>query len=309
MYSHRHRLGNLWARAGFALAPCTLPLGSPVAAQDDSSKGAIAPLIAQRSMNIVLSTSDIVEVKKFYGEILALKPMTPLHLPGGLEMTRYQVGTSEIKFLIPADSVPRQTGGVREANGIRLLTFFFSGEAALSARFAEHGRPAPEFSAPTDSSHRVAFVDDPDGNRIELVVLAQGADEAMLDRVDIGLTVADVEKSRAFYGEFLGLEELDPVDVPALEGKMYSYRHGTTKVKFWSFGPGLPNHSGLWQDANGIRYIQYIVSDLDAVDAYARAKEANIHTPIFNLGRMARIMFIADPDGIINEFVGGPSRR
>ena len=67
-------------------------------------------------------------------------------------------------------------------------------------------------------------------------------------------------------------------------------------------------HSGRWQEANGIRYIQYIVSDLDAVDAHAREKGANIHTPIFDLGAMARIMFIADPDGVINEFVGRPER-
>ncbi len=61
MPSHRLRLGNLPARASIALVLCTLALGSPAAAQDDSSKGAVAPLIAQPSMNIVLSTSDIVE--------------------------------------------------------------------------------------------------------------------------------------------------------------------------------------------------------------------------------------------------------
>ena len=55
-----------------------------------------------------------------------------------------------------------------------------------------------------------------------------------------------------------------------------------------------------------MRYIQYIVRDLDAVSDYAESSGVTIEQEIFPLGALARIMFLADPDGIINEFVGLP---
>ena len=38
----------------------------------------------------------------------------------------------------------------------------------------------------------------------------------------------------------------------------------------------------------------------------AKTSGAKTEQPIFPLGNLARIMFIADPDDIINEFVGLP---
>ena len=73
-----------------------------------------------------------------------------------------------------------------------------------------------------------------------------------------------------------------------------------------SFGAALPKHSGRWEKARGLRYIQYIVRDLHAVSDDAKSSGVKIEQPIFPLGNLARIMFIADPDGIINEFVGLP---
>ena len=36
-------------------------------------------------------------------------------------------------------------GGVKDATGFRLAGFFFADEAALIARFKQHGYPVPEF--------------------------------------------------------------------------------------------------------------------------------------------------------------------
>lgn len=289
----------VWATLGFAVFINF--------AQAEGEKS-IDSLIAKPSMNIVLSTSNVAEVKKFYGEVLGLKPMTPLHLPGGLEMTRFLVGTSEIKFLPPRGEVPRETGAIDAAIGIRMLGFYFSDVDKVTARFREHGYPIPSFQSQGPTGRKSAFVSDPDGNMIQLIVPPAGAEDETYDKLDIGLTVSDTEASRKFYGQFVALEELDPLEIPAHGITRYSYRHGTTTIKLWTYGKDLPKQSGRWQDAYGIRYIQYIMSDLDAVEAHAKATGADIHTPIFDLGAMARIMFIADPDGIINEFVGGPKR-
>lgn len=284
------------------------PAGEALAeAAGESSEVSIESLVMFPSMNVVLSSSDLDKSEAFYGEVLGLKPMAPLMLPGNMKMPRFKVGTSEIKFLKGPDSIPNQTGGVRDAIGIRLLTFYLPDSPELDARLEAYRNDALSYIK-LGGSRRLTFVEDPDGNAIELMLLPADSPAESFDKLAIGLTVSDIDASRAFYGDFLGLEDLGAVDVALLGGKKYSYRHGTTVIKFWSFGGDLPVHSGLWQDAVGIRYIQYIVRDLDAVDAHARSEGANIHTPIFNLGKMARIMFIADPDGIINEFVGLPKR-
>lgn len=268
----------------------------------------IDSLIAKPSMNIVISTSDSDKVKEFYGGALGLKPMSPLMLPGNREMTRFLVGTSEIKFLVAPKDAPSQTGAIQDANGIRLLTFIFPDYDELEARFKAHGIEMPALQTVEGTSVRYGFLPDPDGNIIEVAIVPDAPKETY-DSIAIGMTVADAEKTRAFYGEFLKLEELEPEFIESLGVNKYSFRHGTTTIKFWAPKGERPTHSGRWQDALGLRYIQYIVSDLDAVDAHARAEGADIHTPIFDLGGMARIMFIADPDGVINEFVGGPKPK
>ena len=97
---------------------------------------------------------------------------------------------------------------MRDVTGLRVLTFFFPDEAALTARFKEHGYPVPEFRnrPATGGTSRVAMVRDPSNQWVEAVVVP-GAPSETYDRLEIGLTVADVETSRSFYRGFVGLEE------------------------------------------------------------------------------------------------------
>lgn len=268
----------------------------------------IPELMFQPSVNLVLSVADVAKSKEFYGEILQLKPMPNLNLPGGLVMTRYQVGTTEIKLLHSPATKKAETGKLNEATGIRRLTFFFRDQQALGERFKAHGRSVPDFETePGARQWRRAIVTDPDGSQIELVVPAEGTPDAALNNIELRLTVNDLEKSRKFYREFVGFKELEQVKVPPADGnELYPFRHGNTTIFLGSFGEPLPAHTGRWEEAHGIRYIQYIVRDLDAVNAFAKSSGVTIEQPIFPLGKLARIMFIADPDGIINEFVGLP---
>ena len=106
---------------------------------------AIPNLMLKPSVNLVLSVGDVEKSKDFYGQVLALKPMSNLNLPGGLIMTRYQVGGTEIKLLHSPGAKTAETGKVDAAIGIRRLTLFFRDPQALAARFKEHGLPAPQF--------------------------------------------------------------------------------------------------------------------------------------------------------------------
>jgi len=303
-------VGNAWCGSFtslFVLGVCglTLSMSGPVAQAGEPVN--IPELMFLPSVNLVLSVADVEKSREFYGEVLALKRMSDLNLPGFV-MTRYQVGTTEIKFLHTKATKQTETGKPEAAIGIRRLRLFFADEEDLRRRFESHQLEAPDFSGKTnDQAGRRAVVSDPDGNELELAIVPAGSPEEAVDKIELGLTVGDIEKSRGFYRDFIGFEELDPQDAGSAEtGPTYRFRHGNTTIRVTSYGENLPRHSGLWQQAHGIRYIQYIVRDLDAVNDYAKSSGVTVAQEIFKLGALARIMFLADPDGIINEFVGLP---
>jgi predicted enzyme related to lactoylglutathione lyase len=253
-----------------------------------------ASLLTAPSMNVFRRFAvDRAKMIEFYGDVLALKPLPALNMPGGGQMTRFQVGTSEIKLTTNLPGRPPPGGAIRDVTGLRVFTFFFPDEAALTARFKSHGYPAPEFRG-AGGSARAAMVPDPDGQWVELMVVP-GAPNEMFSRIEVGLTVSDVEKSRRFYGEFVGLEELEPGEARGLATKQYRYRHGTTTINVWSFGKGLPANT----TSAGI---QYVVRDVGSVDERARAWGINITQPLGPFGAGLRTIWLGDPDGITNYF-------
>jgi catechol 2,3-dioxygenase-like lactoylglutathione lyase family enzyme len=279
------------------VAVCAVLASSLGAAAQTGSADSLAALSTQPSTNVFRRfTTDLAKMKEFYGDVLGLKALPTLNMPGGGQMTRYQVGTSEIKLLGVASGSGGKSGNPREVIGLRVLTFFFPDEGALAARFKAHGYQAPEFrkAAGTASGTSVATVQDPDGQWVELVV-APGAPAATFDRVDLGLTVSDIEKSRAFYGQFVGLEELPAVDDVSLGTKTYRYRLGTTTINLRTFGAALPVDSY----SSGI---QYVVRDVEAVDVRAKARDVRITQPLGNFSAALRTIWLADPDGITNYF-------
>ncbi len=247
--------------------------------------------------------SDSNKAKEFYGDVLGLKPQGSLALPGGGQMWRYQFGTTTIKLLAYAKSPPKYPGGTREAVGFRLLTLILADTEAVSKSVVAHGLPELKWQIVASLNIKVAFLTDPDANQIELVGLLPDADPARADKVQLGFTVSDSEKTRVFYGKTLGLEELPSTPLASLGGAIkYSFLAGKTTIKFWSLGKPLPSHTGPPAEALGLRYITFLVKDVDAVYQLLKTRGAKIATPPFDFGGIARIMFVADPDGNYIEF-------
>jgi catechol 2,3-dioxygenase-like lactoylglutathione lyase family enzyme len=214
-------------------------------------------------------------------------------MPGGGQMTRFHVGTTEVKLQPSPSEAQAPTGGVKDVVGLRVLTFFFPDEAGLSARFKEHGMPPPEFHKASGTTSR-AMVKDPSGQWVELVVVP-GAPAATFNNIEVGLTVTDLEKSRAFYREFVGLEELPPVADASLGVTKYPFRLGTTTINVWPGGRGLPvNKSSAG--------IQYVVGNVEAIDARAKERAVQIDRPLGPFGTNLRTVWMGDPDGITNYF-------
>ena len=225
-----------------------------------SKTTSLAGLSTQPSMNVFRRFSvDAAKMTGFYGDVLGLKALPPLRMPGGGSMILFQIGTGQVKLQATPAASEYASGPVREVSGLRVFTFFFPDEQALTARFAQHGYPAPQFQA-TPAGRR-AMVQDPEKQWVELVVMP-GASQSVYDSMEVGLTVTDLEKSRAFYRDFVGLDELPAVQDTLLGVTKYPFRHGTTTVNVWSFGP-TPRANTRTAG------IQYVISDVEAVDAKA----------------------------------------
>jgi catechol 2,3-dioxygenase-like lactoylglutathione lyase family enzyme len=256
-----------------------------------------APVLWQPSMNVFRRFVAAPEkMYEFYGAVLGFKQLATLNVNGtGGGVARFQAGAQELKLTRRVDSRKYVPGGVTDATGLRLLTFFFDDEAALARRFEVHGYAAPAFAPLAGSPRRSALVTDPDGQAVELVVLSRARPEE-LQAIEVGLTVGDLNRSRAFYRGFVGLEELPPAIDPRYGTMKYPFRHGATTITLRSFGRPLPADTG----SGGI---QYVVSNVDAVAALAAERHITIDQPLSGLPNFAlRTIWLDDPDGITNYF-------
>ncbi len=258
-----------------------------------TSTPTLESMLTTPSMNVFRRFSvDRAKEVEFYGDVLGLQPLSTFGMPGGGQMTRFHAGTSEIKLTAAGQGRKEPTGAIPDVTGLRVFTFFFPDEAALTSRFKAHNLPTPDF-ANGPAHTRTALVKDPDDQWVELVV-TPGASQDTYARLEVGLTVSDLDKSRAFYLGFVGLPELPETDTPGL-GKTYRFRHGTTTVKLWAASRSAAKSTYT-------AGIQYVISNVDLVDARAKAAHITVTQPLGMFGQGLRTIWLADPDGITNYF-------
>ncbi len=287
-------------RQTLLFAGMLLMAGDAIAA----TPAAARPEFVQDSMNVFrrFYPEQRTKMVEFYDRVLGLKPLQPIELGGGQQMILFGIGSGQIK--LSTGLVSGRTynpGPVSAATGIRLFTLFFPDEAALSARFKANGYPIPAFQQ-GPSGTRVALAQDPAGFALQLVIVPD-APPAAHAKVEVGINVSDLAKSRAFYREFVGLEELPPVEDNLLGVTKYPFRHGETTINLWSSGkPPLTD--------TGSAGIQYVVSNVDAVAARAAAEKVAVETPLNDLpGFALRTIWLNDPDGVTNYFAQVGPRR
>ena len=216
-------------------------------------------------------------------------------------MARFELGTTLLKFTAIVPNRKYQQGALPDATGLRLLTFFFPSQADLTERFKANGFAVPEFHPVPGSARSRALVQDAAGQWVELIIIAPNEPSTTYNQIEIGLVVSDIEVSRKFYREFIGLEELPPVKDEILNTTKYSYKHGPVIVSLRCFGKPVPADTG----SGGI---QYVVSDVKAVQDLAEAHQVKIDQPVNTLaGFGLRFVWLDDPDGITNYFAEIPA--
>ena len=271
----------------------TFLLGGLVAATSAQSPApasatTAAPYFAEKSMNVFRRfNGDGAKTLQFYGQVLGFGDVGAV---GGV--SRYQVGPSQLKFTRAGANAKFTRGGLHDAAGVRLWTMWFADEQVLTKRFEASGLPAPAFK--TTGSVRSALVTDPDGEWVQLVI-APNAPKETYGQLEIGIAANDLEKSRAFYRTFVGLEELPPVADQVLGVTKYPFRNGSTTISVWATpGPKPTNRS--------LAGIQYVVKPVDPIWALAQARGIQVETPLGETMPGLVTTWLLDPDQVTNYF-------
>ena len=276
--------------AGVAITGLGAQSASPTAAAAAPAATATTakPYFAENSMNVFRRFSgDGVKTLEFYAQVLGFGDVGAV---GGV--SRYQVGNSQLKFTRAGANAKFTRGAINDAAGVRLWTMWFADEAMLTKRFADRGFAAPAFK--TVGNTRSALVADPDGEWVQLVIEPNAPKEAY-GRLEIGIAANDLEKSRAFYRTFVGLEELPAVKDAVLNVTKYPFRHGTTTISVWATPGPKPTNPQL----SGI---QYVVKPVDPIWALAQQRGIPVETALAETMPGLVTTWLYDPDQVTNYF-------
>src|SRR4051812_38824718 len=179
--------------------------------------------ILKPELDVGLVPSDPDATCTFYREVMGFAQQPSVPLGKRAVQHRFRVGGHVLKCNCLGQPPARESGGVERAIGMRLLAFIVDDLDGLLARLDAAGKKHSSMPVPDSSTFRVAFTKDPDGNVLELVGLKKPAGEKLRARMQIGMTVADIERSRHFYGQQLGLTEEPIMKVGGTVGVRYGF--------------------------------------------------------------------------------------
>jgi catechol 2,3-dioxygenase-like lactoylglutathione lyase family enzyme len=262
-------------------------------------------LFRQDSMNVFrrFPREKAEEMVRFYTGALALRSLSPIQLTASQQMILTGVGSGQIKLSAgqQGDRKYDLERGYRGGTGIRFLVLSYPDHEVVQQRFRGAGFTPPVFVQREDG-FRQALVRDPGG--FDIVILTRaGLKDHSDEGLGVGIGVSDLAKSRAFYREFVGLDELEPTPAPLLGTTLYPYRHKeTTLLLYEAMGDRVDN---------GNAGIQYVVGDAPLVDAKAKARGVAVETPLNKLSGFDLVtVWLNDPDGVTNYFAQvGPNSR
>jgi catechol 2,3-dioxygenase-like lactoylglutathione lyase family enzyme len=249
------------------------------------------PIETTRQMlDLTIVTNYPAKAKEFYGDILDLKVVAT---SGGT--TTYQAGEGTIDLVAapkPLQAYPGIEGGI----GISGIALYLTDADRFANRMHDHCLPEPHFMSARPEV-KVARVNDPDGNWVELIFL-----QAPQNQMAIILQVADEAKSREFYGKTLGMPGAPPHGKPET-GLLYAYTAGGSTVLVRGARKGATVHTGPITAFAGLRSIRFPVKDVDALARSLKDSAVSIPVAPHDGSHGSRTMFVADPDGNYLEFV------
>lgn len=246
--------------------------------------------LTKPTLDVGIVAHHVDDMRRFYAGVLELGSVPPIPVRGG-EVVVHQVGTSTVKLWCTDAPPPIDEGGLDAAIGYRLLTLALPDVDGVLDRARDAGVTGIERRTfgEGDGAVAVAFLHDSDGNALELVGLPH-AEPA----IQVGLTVRDLDATTAFTTEALGLPAHPVTMFDDIESHPVSF--GSTTLKYWHRGDGLPVHTGPIQDRAGIRYITAQVASVADAVATLQARGVPVVMEPTEAGA-STVAFVADPDG------------
>jgi catechol 2,3-dioxygenase-like lactoylglutathione lyase family enzyme len=251
--------------------------------------GASEPVLdlARPQLDVGLVTSDVAAASSFYTDVLGFEA-----LPG--PRARLRFGAQHIELIAPRPAPARAPGGLSDGTGMRVLGLLIDDLDAVCARIRARGRRVAE-GVDLPGRLRIRFARDADGNMLELIGLPEPAGTRLRDRIQIGLTVADAERSRAFYGGALGLPE-QPALPMGEDMTRFAFSAGGTTLKLWQRPEPLPSFAGPPLDALGIRFVLATLRDAERTLLALRQRGLALETAPSGLAPGIAGCLV-DPDG------------
>jgi predicted enzyme related to lactoylglutathione lyase len=127
--------------------------------------------LTQSCLDVGIVTNDLEGQIRFYGETLGLSARGSVDIPGMGTITRFSVGESMLRLLVPLQpaAATASEGGFAATQGIRYIALKIAGLAEVVGRIEAAGFRITVPIRELRPGVRVALVEDGDGNTVELM--------------------------------------------------------------------------------------------------------------------------------------------
>ena len=253
--------------------------------------------LVEDHLNLVFSVSNGSTIETFYGDVLGLRRIPNVELPGGRHMIRYHGGATELKFIVGAGEDNALIVDPFEARGIRGLHLQLpeSRRQSIFSRCTMYGLEEPRALAMSAGPAQYSTID-PAGNPLTLSFYNDDPIEPDLTRMHFDFGVIDPERSGKFLQDILGMTPVLSHTAP------FQYQLGQSAINLHAVPEDRPALVGMPHEMLGMSLLQFVVHDVYEAREMILAKGGSISIEPYNVGDLAVVMFVLGPDGIPIEF-------
>ena len=251
-------------------------------------------------LNLVYSSSSKDYVEKFYGDILGLKRISDIQLPGNRLMVRYIGGESELKFIVNEENKNLIQNKPNQFLGISKLSLFFSikDKEKLIEKLKNSKVEIKNFSESFFKGSYISKLEilDFEKNLIEIIFIDKESDNYKFNYSKIFINVSNSKEAESYFQNILGFKPIKN------EKGSFEYKMGKTIIGINELKNSKKKYVGMPHEILGMSLIQFVVKDIPFSRNKILKRGGKIFIEPYNIGNLAVIMFTQGPDGILFEF-------
>ena len=251
-------------------------------------------------LNLVYSSSSKDYVEKFYGDILGLKRISDIQLPGNRLMVRYIGGESELKFIVNEENKNLIQNKPNQFLGISKLSLFFSikDKEKLIEKLKNSKVEIKNFNESFFKGSYISKLEilDFEKNLIEIIFIDKESDNYKFNYSKIFINVSNSKEAESYFQNILGFKPIKN------EKGSFEYKMGKTIIGINELKNPKKKYVGMPHEILGMSLIQFVVKDIPFSRNKILKRGGKIFIEPYNIGNLAVIMFTQGPDGILFEF-------